>query len=68
MKIEDTIYCDGCGVEILWTPVRANSRHYCCADCRDGYQCACGARMESEDDARDRGLGETTRTIEEGLV
>lgn len=68
MKIEDTIYCDGCGVEILWAPVRANQHQYCCADCRDGFECNCGARMESEDYPRGRGLGETAGLMEEGML
>lgn len=52
VRIEDTVYCDGCGVEITWGPVKAKGKDYCCIDCRDGYVCNCGDRMELEDDRR----------------
>jgi hypothetical protein len=45
-RMDDTIWCDGCGVEILWGPVVAFSREYCCRDCLDGLECKCGERME----------------------
>ena len=47
-RMEDTVWCDGCGVEILWGPVVACSRNYCCTDGRDGLECKCGERMELE--------------------
>jgi hypothetical protein len=47
-RIEDTVWCDGCGVEILWGPLIANSRDYCCQDCLDGLECKCGERLELE--------------------
>ncbi len=46
----DAVWCDGCGVEILWAPVIADDRHYCCADCRDGLECDCGLRQEPDAD------------------
>jgi hypothetical protein len=55
MRISDTVFCDGCGVEITWAPVRSGQHDYCCQDCADGYECSCGARMEDEDDSRGRG-------------
>ena len=55
MRISDTVYCDGCGVEISWAPVRHQQRDYCCQDCADGYECSCGARMEEDDYTRTRG-------------
>lgn len=49
MKLKDTVWCDGCGVELFWAPVCANERDYCCEDCRDGYVCNCGTRMEDDE-------------------
>ncbi len=57
MRHEDTVFCDGCGVEVLWTPVRAGHHDYCCEDCKNGYECNCGPRMEDDDYPRDQGLG-----------
>jgi hypothetical protein len=57
-------FCDGCGVEITWTPfvVRAKggsragrTDQYCCADCADGRPCRCGERMEFDDEFREHG-------------
>jgi hypothetical protein len=52
MRIEDTLWCDGCGVEITWAPVVINRRHYCCKDCAEGKECDCSSEIESEDDRR----------------
>lgn len=48
VKVEDTHFCDGCGVEIGLSPVVVVKDHqeYCCQDCAQGYQCKCGERME----------------------
>jgi len=62
MKLTDTVWCDGCGVELFWAPVHADQRDYCCEDCRDGFACGCGARMEEEDYPRAGGAG-TDETI-----
>jgi hypothetical protein len=35
------IWCDECGVEITWTPVVIDHRHYCCHDCAVGLECDC---------------------------
>ncbi|RPI87835.1 MAG: hypothetical protein EHM41_03480 [Chloroflexi bacterium] len=51
-RIEDAVFCDGCGVEITWSPVIVSGKDYCCADCRDGLVCYCGDRMEMEDERR----------------
>jgi len=48
MRIEDTLRCDGCGVEVLWAPVKVNQLEYCCRDCADGFECNCGSRMEED--------------------
>lgn len=52
-KYRDTIWCDGCGVEISWSAVVVDNRHFCCQDCCQGMGCECSYRMEL-DDERDR--------------
>jgi len=56
---EKKTWCDGCGVEITWGPLVIETRAYCCQDCTQGYTCACGERMEMEEESRDSGA-ETT--------
>jgi hypothetical protein len=51
-RIEDTIWCDNCGVEIHGVPVIKDGRYYCCEDCRDGLPCECMGCFEIEDDRR----------------
>lgn len=50
----DTVWCDGCGVEILWSPVIMRTHDYCCENCLTGLPCECGARQDGDDDRRDR--------------
>jgi hypothetical protein len=35
------IWCDECGVEIIWAPTIIDHRHYCCDDCAMGLECDC---------------------------
>jgi hypothetical protein len=49
----NTILCDGCGVEITWSPITASERSFCCVDCQQGRPCTCGDRMEVDDEHRD---------------
>jgi len=46
------VICDGCGVEITWSPVVVKDRHFCCSECQQGLPCRCGDRMEEEDEYR----------------
>lgn len=50
VRIEDTLWCDGCGVEITWVPVYDQHRQYCCQKCQEGEECDCASRQEMEDD------------------
>ncbi len=56
MNPSPTLRCDGCGVEITWSALVKRSADglsrwiFCCPDCLDGQECACGERMEQEDD------------------
>ncbi len=58
VKMEDTVFCDGCGVEIPLSPVVKDHGEYCCADCAQGYECDCAKRMELEDGDGDLYPGE----------
>ena len=58
-RLEEMIWCDGCGVEITWGPVVIDKRSYCCQDCAQGYTCACGERMEMDEDMRTSGAATT---------
>lgn len=63
-SIESTIFCDGCGVEITWSPVLVrNTRlglglvaqrplRFCCQACAQGLPCNCAERMELEEERR----------------
>lgn len=49
--IENSLFCDGCGVEITWAPVVSQDHHYyCCIRCRDGEECDCIREQEGDDD------------------
>lgn len=48
-QIEGTTRCDGCGVEILLSPVLVDQHHYCCMDCASGLFCDCAKQAESEE-------------------
>jgi hypothetical protein len=52
-KTGNTVYCDGCGVEITWSPVIKGVHDYCCQDCSEGLRCKCGERLEQEDNRRE---------------
>lgn len=49
VRIEDTIWCNNCGVEILWAPLVIGKHDYCCRECYLGLVCECGA-LEDEDE------------------
>lgn len=47
---DDFIWCQGCGVEITWSPILVDQHTYCCEECSRGIQCRCAERMEQDDD------------------
>ena len=49
---ESTVWCDGCGVEILWAALIVDERHYCCENCLEGLPCTCGERQEFDEERR----------------
>lgn len=52
-KTGNTVFCDGCGVEITWSPVIKVMHDYCCRYCYEGLSCKCGERQEQEDNRRE---------------
>jgi nucleotide-binding universal stress UspA family protein len=52
-RIENTLFCDGCGIEIVCKPYMSNNRTYCCEDCAAGKPCVCENRLEMEAERRD---------------
>jgi hypothetical protein len=52
MHFHDTVWCDGCGVEIAWPTQSQASLHFCCATCFAGELCDCSTRLELDDDRR----------------
>jgi len=51
-RYQDTVWCDGCGLEILWIPLQIGSAHYCCRDCQEGMRCECREDLEQDDRAQ----------------
>lgn len=52
-RFKDTVWCDGCGLEILWIPLQAGSTTYCCVDCQEGARCECrDLNADSRDSSR----------------
>jgi len=41
IRYTNTVVCDGCGVEIFWTPVVQGEKSFCCQQCALGLPCEC---------------------------
>ena len=50
---EESIWCDGCGIEIRWRPLVVGKFVFCCTDCLHGRACDCLDRLEIEDERRE---------------
>lgn len=48
--LEHALHCDGCGIEMTWSPILSGGRRYCCAVCAEGGECGCGYDVEEEDE------------------
>jgi len=59
---EESILCDGCGVEITWSPIIVRNHKYCCQDCRDGLPCDCGNWQDADEYER-RDLGTIVQSL-----
>ena len=51
---ENTIWCAGCGTEIVYLPYVIQNQDFCCQDCALGVTCQCGRALEREEDYRDQ--------------
>lgn len=51
---KDTLWCKGCGVEIVGPPVLVGKQVYCCQDCSQGLECSCRSWGEQEEDRAGR--------------
>jgi hypothetical protein len=51
-QIDEILFCDGCGGELMLSPVVKEQRKYCCEDCAEGIACRCGERMELDEQRR----------------
>ncbi len=40
-RYQNTVWCDGCGIEITWGALVVGKHHYCCEDCYGGVACKC---------------------------
>ena len=36
VRYHDTLWCDGCGIEITWEPIEQDRLFFCCQNCFDG--------------------------------
>lgn len=41
VRYGNTLWCDGCGIEIRWVPRVSDNAVYCCEDCLNGLPCEC---------------------------
>ena len=41
VRYRDTLWCDGCGVEIRWEPEVKGELQFCCQACSMGEKCNC---------------------------
>lgn len=51
---KNTVWCDGCGIEILWIPHPSENLHYCCQTCKNGFKCECQPETDEEEERLSR--------------
>jgi hypothetical protein len=66
VRIDETVWCAGCGVELTWGPVMVGKDRYCCQECAQGLKCNCGVRMEI--DEGDRNTAPVTGDVTAGYT
>jgi hypothetical protein len=54
--LDDVLFCDGCGAEIVGAPVIRGETMYCCEECAKGLECDCALVL---DDGRGEYVGVT---------
>ncbi len=63
-QLEGTIRCDGCGVEILLSPVMKGQQTFCCQDCASGMECDCARLVELDELEPGRKVGDMNIDLE----
>ena len=58
VRYQDTLWCDGCGVEIRWEPEVKDDQQFCCQACSWGEKCNCEI-LEEEYSFPDKNLKDT---------
>lgn len=49
VRYKNTIWCDSCGIEIRWMPIKDGRFLYCCEVCKNGFQCDCDDRHDEDE-------------------
>ena len=52
MYSQETLYCAGCGTEIIWSPFLLNELKFCCQDCAQSIVCKCRETMDWQNEYR----------------
>jgi hypothetical protein len=63
VRYRDTLWCDGCGIEIRWRPVAQDQRSYCCRNCLNGEMCDCAEILDEYPTTSSRQPGFPTHLI-----
>jgi hypothetical protein len=58
VRYRDTLWCDGCGVEICWEPEVIADQEFCCKACSMGEKCSCEG-LEEEYPLPDKNIKDT---------
>jgi len=59
-RMEDVLFCDGCGAEIAGAPYVQGQMMYCCEACSAGLECDCALVL---DDGRGEYAGMTESNV-----
>ncbi|MGA9533505.1 MAG: hypothetical protein WBR18_12375 [Anaerolineales bacterium] len=46
--LEDVLFCDGCGAEIVGAPIVRGKMMYCCEECSAGLECDCALVLDDD--------------------
>ena len=63
-RYQDTLWCDGCGVEVTWGALVQGKRIYCCQDCLEGLGCDCANRIEFDEERRPREHSQAAEAVQ----
>ena len=58
----ETIWCDGCGIEIQRIPFIDGAIQYCCHECHSGFKCQCSELIEEEIEYRQENSSQPSST------